>query len=108
LSPAFKAAPHAPTDAVRGLIDEHGQSLDVTAFPAIMEVLARIAKDPSRSVLVVTHDPRTVPFADRIVRIEDGRIVGEQRFVGEQRSNGGQISVIEGRKAKRKRMRSLS
>src|SRR5216684_253635 len=37
---AFKAAPHAPTDAVRGLIDEHGQSLDVTAFPAIMEVLA--------------------------------------------------------------------
>jgi hypothetical protein len=30
-------------------------------------------------VLVVTHDPRIVPFAKRIVRIEDGSIVGEDR-----------------------------
>src|SRR5207302_746759 len=37
---AFKAAPHATTDGVKGLIDEHGQSLDVTEFPAAMEVLA--------------------------------------------------------------------
>ncbi|HEV2884128.1 MAG TPA: GAF domain-containing protein, partial [Pyrinomonadaceae bacterium] len=37
---AFKAAPHASTDAVLGLIDEHSQSLDVTEFPAAMEVLA--------------------------------------------------------------------
>jgi ABC-type lipoprotein export system ATPase subunit len=28
---------------------------------------------------VVTHDPRIVPFAKRIVRIEDGSIVGEER-----------------------------
>jgi len=26
-------------------------------------------------VLVVTHDPRILPFADRIIHIEDGRIV---------------------------------
>ena len=44
-----------------------------------MEVLAQIAKDPTRAVLVVTHDPRILPFANRIVRIEDGRIVGEER-----------------------------
>ncbi|MDQ2936856.1 MAG: sigma 54-interacting transcriptional regulator [Acidobacteriota bacterium] len=37
---AFKAAPHATTDGVQGLIDEHGQSLDVTEFPAAVEVLA--------------------------------------------------------------------
>jgi putative ABC transport system ATP-binding protein len=30
-------------------------------------------------VLAVTHDSRTLPFADRIIRIEDGRIVGEER-----------------------------
>src|SRR5882762_6380887 len=36
---AFKAAPHAVTDNVQGLIDEHSQSLDVTEFPAAMEVL---------------------------------------------------------------------
>ncbi|MFN2491813.1 MAG: GAF domain-containing protein, partial [Pyrinomonadaceae bacterium] len=34
---AFKAAPHAATDGVEGLIDEHGQSLDVTEFPAAVE-----------------------------------------------------------------------
>jgi putative ABC transport system ATP-binding protein len=29
-------------------------------------------------VLIVTHDPRLLPFADRIVHIEDGRITGEE------------------------------
>src|SRR5947209_3515540 len=38
---AFKAAPHAVTDSVRGLIETHGQSLDITAFPAMVEVLAQ-------------------------------------------------------------------
>jgi two-component system, NtrC family, response regulator AtoC len=37
---AFKAAPHAATDSVRGLIETHGQSLDVTEYPAMVEVLA--------------------------------------------------------------------
>ena len=38
---AFKAAPDAAIDAVQGLFDAHGKSLDVTAFPAIVEVLAQ-------------------------------------------------------------------
>ena len=38
---AFKAAPHASTDSIQGLFDVHGQSLDVTAFPAMVEVLAQ-------------------------------------------------------------------
>src|SRR3989449_2290285 len=37
---AFKAAPRAATDTVRGLIDAHGQSLDVTEFPPMMEMIA--------------------------------------------------------------------
>ncbi|HTF37541.1 MAG TPA: GAF domain-containing protein, partial [Blastocatellia bacterium] len=56
---AFKAAPHAPTDAVRGLIDEHGQSLDVTAFPAIMEVLAE-----GKTLKLLETD---LPFAFRLM-----------------------------------------
>jgi putative ABC transport system ATP-binding protein len=44
-----------------------------------MSLLSRIAKEQSRSVLAVTHDPRTLGYADRVVRIEDGRIVGEER-----------------------------
>jgi transcriptional regulator with GAF, ATPase, and Fis domain len=37
---AFTAAPHAATDSVRGLIDVHGQSLDISEYPAVIEVLA--------------------------------------------------------------------
>lgn len=38
---AFKAAPHVEIDSVQGLIESHGQSLDITAFPAMVEVLAQ-------------------------------------------------------------------
>ncbi|HEX5966432.1 MAG TPA: GAF domain-containing protein, partial [Pyrinomonadaceae bacterium] len=38
---AFKAAPDAAVDAIQGLFDEHGKSLDITAFPAMIEVLAQ-------------------------------------------------------------------
>jgi two-component system, NtrC family, response regulator HydG len=37
---AFKAAPQAATDRVRGLIEAHGQSLDITEYPAIFDVLS--------------------------------------------------------------------
>jgi ABC-type lipoprotein export system ATPase subunit len=42
-------------------------------------VLAEITKNTSRGVLVVTHDPRILPFASRIIRIEDGLIVPGER-----------------------------
>jgi putative ABC transport system ATP-binding protein len=61
------------------LADEPTAALDSENGIAIMKVMAAIAQDPSRAVLVVTHDPRMLPFANRIVQIEDGRIVGEQR-----------------------------
>ena len=68
------------------LADEPTAALDSENGHAIMTVLARIARDPARGVLVVTHDPRILPFANRIVRIEDGRIVGEERGAGPVRS----------------------
>src|SRR6266850_2170400 len=56
---AFKAAPHAAIDSVQGLIDTHGQSLDVTAFPAIMEVLAE-----GKTLKLLETD---LPFAFRLM-----------------------------------------
>src|SRR5216683_4520579 len=38
---AFKAAPQAVTDNVRGLIEAHGQSMDITEYPAMVEVLSQ-------------------------------------------------------------------
>jgi lipoprotein-releasing system ATP-binding protein len=60
------------------LADEPTAALDSENGKAIMGILADIAKDPGRGVLVVTHDPRLVPFASRIVHIEDGLIVREE------------------------------
>ena len=61
------------------LADEPTAALDSENGQSIMSVLAQIAKNSGRAVLVVTHDPRTLTFANRIVRIEDGRIVSEER-----------------------------
>ncbi len=64
------------------LADEPTAALDAENGRAVMSVLAQIAKDPARGVLVVTHDPRIVEFADRIVSIEDGCIISDNRAVG--------------------------
>jgi putative ABC transport system ATP-binding protein len=66
-------------DASVVLADEPTAALDSENGHAVMTMLAEIAKDPARALFIVTHDPRIMPFADRILRIEDGRIVDDQR-----------------------------
>ena len=61
------------------LADEPTAALDSENGQAVMALLAEIAKDKSRAVLAVTHDHRTLPFADRILHIEDGLIVDDER-----------------------------
>lgn len=61
------------------LADEPTAALDSENGQAVMALLAEIAHNSSHAVLAVTHDPRTRPYADRILRIEDGLIVGEDR-----------------------------
>ena len=66
-------------DASVVLADEPTAALDSENGHAVMTMLAEIAKDPARALFIVTHDPRIMPFADRILRIEDGRSVDDQR-----------------------------
>ena len=61
------------------LADEPTAALDSENGQAVMALLAEIAKDKHHAVLAVTHDHRTLPYADRILRIEDGLIVGDER-----------------------------
>jgi len=61
------------------LTDEPTAALDSDNGRTIMHILADAAHERDRAVLVVTHDPRILPFADRIIEIEDGRLVGERR-----------------------------
>ncbi|MBV8167944.1 MAG: ABC transporter ATP-binding protein, partial [Alphaproteobacteria bacterium] len=66
------------TDATVILADEPTGALDSENGSAVMKLLAQIAKDSRRAVLAVTHDSRSLQFADRIIHIEDGRILGEE------------------------------
>lgn len=60
------------------LADEPTAALDAANGQTTMAILSTIAKDRSRAVLVVTHDPRLFTFADRIVHIEDGSVTHEE------------------------------
>jgi putative ABC transport system ATP-binding protein len=61
------------------LADEPTAALDTVNGQSLMQILRDIAEDPRRSVLVVTHDTRLIPFASRILSIEDGCLVGEKK-----------------------------
>jgi putative ABC transport system ATP-binding protein len=55
--------------------DEPTSNLDHVAGHDMMELLRNVAKSPDRALIVVTHDPRIFEFADRIARMDDGKIV---------------------------------
>jgi putative ABC transport system ATP-binding protein len=54
--------------------DEPTSSLDQDTGTRIMEILRDVALAPDRALVIVTHDSRTFGFADRIARMNDGRI----------------------------------
>jgi putative ABC transport system ATP-binding protein len=62
------------------LADEPTASLDWQSGEQIATLLVKIAKERGKLVVVVTHDPRMMPFGQRIVKMEDGCVVdaGEQ------------------------------
>jgi putative ABC transport system ATP-binding protein len=41
----------------------------------MMDILRDVARAPGRALVVVTHDTRIFEFADRIARMEDGKII---------------------------------
>ena len=57
------------------ICDEPTASLDGDTGHKVMQALRDSALTGGRCVIVVTHDSRIFSFADRIARIEDGRIV---------------------------------
>ena len=54
--------------------DEPTASLDAASGRTVMELMRDAALAPDRAVIVVTHDSRIFPFADRIAHMADGRI----------------------------------
>jgi putative ABC transport system ATP-binding protein len=61
------------------LCDEPTSALDVESSGIVLDVLKRVSRDPHRGVVLVSHDPRVFPYADRLIKIEDGRIIYDTR-----------------------------
>jgi len=57
------------------LADEPTAALDSHSGLTVMKMLRTLAHEQGRAVVIVTHDNRTLGFADRIVHIEDGKIL---------------------------------
>jgi putative ABC transport system ATP-binding protein len=57
------------------LADEPTGNLDSTTGAEIMDLLLSFSGDTARTVVVVTHDAEVAGRAERIVRMQDGRLV---------------------------------
>jgi putative ABC transport system ATP-binding protein len=59
--------------------DEPTSALDAASGQTIIDILHRIAHTHGTTVLCVSHDPRLVVHADRVLAMEDGRILSDRR-----------------------------
>jgi putative ABC transport system ATP-binding protein len=57
------------------LADEPTAALDKVSGHEVVQLLRNLAKSRGVPILLVTHDPRILDLADRVVAMEDGRIV---------------------------------
>jgi putative ABC transport system ATP-binding protein len=64
------------------LADEPTAALDKVTGRQIVDLLHRLAKRQGSAILMVTHDSRILDIADRILDMEDGRIVNETHSTG--------------------------
>ena len=56
------------------LADEPTAALDGATGREVVDLLKRLAREQACSVLMVTHDPRILDVADRLLQMEDGRL----------------------------------
>jgi putative ABC transport system ATP-binding protein len=59
--------------------DEPTGNLDSNASADLLAFLRRSVTDLGQSIVMVTHDPRGAAYADRVVFLADGAVVGDLR-----------------------------
>lgn len=57
------------------LCDEPTSSLDAVSSKVVLENLSQLASVPHRAVVMITHDPRALSYADRSVEMENGSLL---------------------------------
>ena len=63
------------TDPTLILADEPTGDLDRDSATKIMELLSRLNQDLGRTVVMVTHDPKTTAWCDTLLHLEKGQLV---------------------------------
>jgi putative ABC transport system ATP-binding protein len=63
------------TDPRLVLADEPTGSLDTRRGRAVLELLAEVCHEREAAMVLVTHDPQAVSFADRVEALRDGQLV---------------------------------
>ncbi|HET9031706.1 MAG TPA: ABC transporter ATP-binding protein [Dokdonella sp.] len=66
------------------LADEPTAALDSKAGQDVVATLQELAHGENCAVVIVSHDPRVEPYADRVLHLEDGRLVDDRRRHGNQ------------------------
>ena len=61
------------------LCDEPTGALDYQTGKLVLEVIARINAELGTTAMVITHNAAISAIADRVLRLGDGRIVGEEK-----------------------------
>ena len=61
--------------------DEPTSALDGENGQVVIRLLRRAATEHGAAVICVTHDPRLEAWADRVIHIEDGKILDDQRRI---------------------------
>ncbi len=57
--------------------DEPTGNLDSNASASLLAFLKQSVKEIGQSIVMVTHDPRGAAFADRVIFLADGTVVGQ-------------------------------
>ena len=60
------------------LFDEPTGNLDSKNSREVLEILKLSQKRYNQTILLITHDARIASYADRIIRIEDGKLMGDE------------------------------
>jgi putative ABC transport system ATP-binding protein len=61
------------------LADEPTGNLDDATGESVISLLDRFTRQAGRSLVLVTHSPQVAAIADRVLTIEDGRVVPLER-----------------------------
>src|SRR5579871_1632210 len=74
--------------------DEPTSALDWENGQSVIELLHKAAHERGAMVLVVTHDHRLVPYADRVLHMEDGYMVSEETGPRKAATTGHEPTIL--------------